>query len=152
MYKVKMDGQTLYYPGDKEAVLTNPTLNLQTGYAGTFEFLVPPNNPLYDKIKNRSSMVSVFRDTTEIFYGEVRKQPKIDRYRNKNVYCAGAMSFLADSIQPQAEYHDMTPRQMLETFLDIHNNQVEDRKKIYLGKVTITDANDSLYRYTLRTH
>nr|DAJ02042.1 MAG TPA: hypothetical protein [Caudoviricetes sp.] len=28
-----MDGQTLYYPGDKEAVLTNPTLNLQTGYA-----------------------------------------------------------------------------------------------------------------------
>ena len=96
-----MDGQTLYYPGDKEAVLTNPTLNLQTGYAGTFEFSVPPNNPLYDKIKNRSSMVSVFRDTTEIFYGEVRKQPKIDRYRNKNVYCAGAMSFLADSIQPQ---------------------------------------------------
>ena len=148
MYKVKMDGQTLYYPGDKEAVLTNPTLNLQTGYAGTFEFLVPPNNPLYDKIKNRSSMVSVFRDTTELFYGEVRKQPKVDRYRNKNVYCAGAMSFLADSIQPQAEYHDMTPRQMLETFLDIHNNQVEDRKKIYLGKVTITDANDSLYRYT----
>lgn len=148
MYKVKMDGQTLYYPGDKEAVLTNPTLNLQTGYAGTFEFSVPPNNPLYDKIKNRSSMVSVFRDTTELFYGEVRKQPKVDRYRNKNVYCAGAMSFLADSIQPQAEYHDMTPRQMLETFLDIHNNQVEDRKKIYLGKVTITDANDSLYRYT----
>ena len=148
MYKVKMDGQTLYYPGDKEAVLTNPTLNLQTGYAGTFEFSVPPNNPQYDNIKNRSSMVSVFRDTTEIFYGEVRKQPKVDRYRNKNVYCAGAMSFLADSIQPQAEYHDMTPRQMLETFLDIHNNQVEDRKKIYLGKVTITDANDSLYRYT----
>lgn len=148
MYKVKMDGQTLYYPGDKEAVLTGPTVTLQTGYAGTFEFTVPPNNPLYDKIKNRSSMVSVFRDTTEIFYGEVRKQPKVDRYKNKNVYCAGAMSFLSDSIQPQAEYHDMTPRQMLETFLDIHNNQVEDRKKIYLGKVTITDANDSIFRYT----
>lgn len=148
MYKVKMDGQTLYYPGDKEAVLTNPTLNLQTGYAGTFEFAVPPNNPLYNSIKNRSSMVSVSRDTTEIFYGEVRKQPKVDRYKNKNVYCAGAMSFLADSIQPQAEYHDMSPRQMLGSFLDIHNNQVDDRKKIYLGIVTITDANDSLYRYT----
>lgn len=148
MYKVKMDGQTLYYPGDKEAVLTDPTLNLQTGYAGTFEFTVPPINPQYDNIKNRSSMVSVFRDTKEIFYGEVRKQPKVDRYKNKNVYCAGAMSFLSDSIQPQAEYHDMTPIQMLETFLDIHNSQVEDRKKIYLGKVSITDANDSLYRYT----
>lgn len=148
MYKVKMDGQTLYYPGDKEAVLTDPILNLQTGYAGTFEFTVPPINPQYDNIKNRSSMVSVFRDTKEIFYGEVRKQPKVDRHKNKNVYCAGAMSFLSDSIQPQAEYHDMTPTQMLEMFLDIHNSQVEDRKKIYLGKVSITDANDSLYRYT----
>lgn len=143
-----MDGQTLYYPGDDEAVLTNPTVKLQAGYAGTFECAVPPINPLYKKIKNRSSMVSVFRDTTEIFYGEVRKQPKIDRYKNKNVYCAGAMSFLADSIQPQAEYNGMTPRQMLGTFLDIHNSQVEDRKKVYLGKVSITDANDSIYRYT----
>ena len=148
MYKVKMDGQVLYYPGDKEAVLTAPTVNLQTGYAGTFEFTVPPINPLYDKIQNRRSMVSVFRDSTEIFYGEVRKQPKVDRYKNKSVYCAGAMSFLSDSLQPQAEYHDMTPEQMLGAFLDIHNSQVEDRKKIYLGIVTITDPNDSLYRYT----
>ena len=148
MYKVKMDGQVLYYPGDKEAVLTNPTIKLQTGYAGTFEFTVPAINPLYDRIENRRSMVSVFRDSTEIFYGEVRKRPKVDRYKNKGVYCAGAMSFLSDSIQPQAEYHDMSPRQLLGTFLDIHNSQVEDRKKIYLGIVTITDANDSLYRFT----
>lgn len=148
MYKVKMDGRTLYYPGDKEAVLTAPTVRLQTGYAGTFEFTVPMNNPLYDQIQNRRSMVSVYRDSTEIFYGEVRKQPKTDRYKNKSVYCAGAMSFLSDSIQPQAEYHDMSPRQMLETFLNIHNSQVEDRKKIYVGIVTITDSNDSLYRYT----
>ena len=143
-----MDGRTLYYPGDKEAVLTAPTVRLQTGYAGTFEFTVPMNNPLYDQIQNRRSMVSVYRDSTEIFYGEVRKQPKIDRYKNKSVYCAGAMSFLSDSIQPQAEYHDMSPRQMLETFLNFHNSQVEDRKKIYVGIVTITDSNDSLYRYT----
>ena len=78
MYKVKMDGQVLYYPGDKEAVLTAPAVNLQTGYAGTFEFAVPPINPLYDKIQNRRSMVSVFRDSKEIFYGEVRKRPKVD--------------------------------------------------------------------------
>lgn len=148
MYKVKMDGQVLYYPGDKEAVLINPVVKLQTGYAGQFEFTVPAINPLYDKIRNRHSMVSVFRDSTEIFYGEVRKRPKVDRYKNKSVYCAGAMSFLSDSIQPQAEYHEMSPRQMLGSFLDIHNSQVEERKKIYLGIVTITDANDSLYRYT----
>ena len=67
MYKVKMDGQTLYYPGDKEAVLTNSVLNLHVGYAGTFESTIPPNNPLYNRIKNRNSMVSVFRDSKEIY-------------------------------------------------------------------------------------
>ena len=68
MYKVKMDGQIPYYPGDKEAVLVNPILNLQAGYAGTFESTIPPNNPLYSKIRNRNSMVSVFQDSKEIFY------------------------------------------------------------------------------------
>ncbi len=150
MYKVKMDGRVLYYPGDEEAALINPVLKLQTGYAGTFEFTVPPVNPLYDEIRNRSSMVSVFRDNKEIFYGEVRKMPKKDRYKNKSVYCAGAMSFLADTIQPQAEYHNLTPRQMLETWLNEHNSQVEARKRIYVGIVTIHDANDSLYRFTNR--
>lgn len=150
MYKVKLDGKVLYYPGDKEAVLINPVLKLQTGYAGAFDFTVPPVNPLYDEIRNRGSMVSVFRDHTEIFYGEVRKIPKKDRYNNKSVYCAGAMSFLADSIQPQAEYHNLTPRQMLETWLNIHNSQVEARKRIYVGIVTIHDPNDSLYRLTNR--
>lgn len=150
MYKVKMDGRVLYYPGDKEAVLINPVLKLQTGYAGTFEFTIPPINPLYGEIRNRGSMVSVFRDHTEIFYGEVRKIPKKDRHKNKSVYCAGAMSFLADSIQPQAEYHNLTPRQMLETWLNIHNSQVEERKRIHVGIVTIHDTNDSLYRLTNR--
>lgn len=150
MYKVKMDGKVLYYPGDKEAALINPVLKLQTGYAGSFEFTIPPVNPLYDEIQNRSSMVSVFKDRKEIFFGEVRKMPKKDRYKNKNVYCAGAMSFLADSVQPQAEYHNLTPRQMLETWLNEHNSQVEARKRIYIGIVTIHDANDSLYRYTNR--
>ena len=46
---------------------------------------VPPDNPLYDRICCRKSMVSVFRNNREIFYGEVRKVPNIDRYRNKQI-------------------------------------------------------------------
>ncbi len=150
MYKVKMDGRTLYYPGDKEATLINPVIKLMTGYAGSFEFTIPPKNPEYIRVRNRQSMVTVYRDGKEIFYGEVRKQPKKDRYNNLQVYCAGAMSFLADSIQPQMEYHDMSPRAMLSVFLDNHNGQVEEKKKIYIGMVTVTDSNNSLYRYTNR--
>ena len=53
-----------------------------------------------------------------------------------------------DSIQPQAVYHDKTSRELLETWLNIHNSQVEDKKKFYVGIVTVHDSNDSLYRFT----
>ena len=148
MYKVKLDGYVLYHADHPSAMLTDPVLELEPGYAGVFTATVPPDNPLYDRICCRKSMVSVFRNDREIFYGEVRKVPNIDRYRNKQIYCTGALSFLADSIQPQAEYHDISPAALLGKMLEIHNSQVEPRKQIKLGYVSITDPNNSLFRCT----
>lgn len=149
MYKIKLDGKILYYPGDREATVINPELDLQTGYAGELTLKVPALNPLYNDIHNRKSMISVYRDKTEIFYGEVRTREK-DRFKNQPIKATGALSFLADTILPQQEWHDMSPREMLDAWLQLHNNQVEDRKKIYIGVVTIHDSNDSLYRITDR--
>lgn len=149
MYKIKLDGKILYYPGDREAEVINPELDLQTGYAGELTLKVPALNPLYNDIHNRKSMISVYRDKTEIFYGEVRTREK-DRFKNQPIKATGALSFLADTILPQQEWHDMSPREMLDAWLQLHNNQVEDRKKIYIGVVTIHDSNDSLYRITDR--
>ena len=149
MYKIKLDGKILYYPGDRQAVVINPELDLQTGYAGELTLKVPVLNPLYNDIHNRKSMISVYRDKTEIFYGEVRTREK-DRFKNQPIKVTGALSFLADTILPQQEWHDMSPREMLDAWLQLHNNQVEDRKKIYIGVVTIHDSNDSLYRITDR--
>lgn len=149
MYKIKLDGKILYYPGDRQAVVINPELDLQTGYAGELTLKVPVLNPLYNDIHNRKSMISVYRDKTEIFYGEVRTREK-DRFKNQPIKATGALSFLADTILPQQEWHDMSPREMLDAWLQLHNNQVEDRKKIYIGVVTIHDSNDSLYRITDR--
>ena len=142
-----MDGNTIYYPGDEKAVLISSTLNLELNTAGTLIFICPPKNPYYEKIYNRKSIVSVYRDEREIFIGEVREQTK-DLRGNKKVQCVGLLSYLADSIQPQREYHDQTPYQLLSKFLEIHNEKVDERKRIKLGRVTITDPNDSLYRYT----
>lgn len=149
MYKIKLDGKILYYPGDRQAAVINPELDLQTGYAGELTLKVPVLNPLYNDIHNRKSMISVYRDKTEIFYGEVRTREK-DRFKNQPIKVTGALSFLADTILPQQEWHDMSPREMLDAWLQLHNKQVEDRKKIYIGVVTIHDSNDSLYRITDR--
>lgn len=149
MYEIYIDGRILDYPGDKVNCVTDPELKLALNDSGYIQFDVPPGNPEFNNILSRNSEITVLKDGAEIFFGEVRDIEK-DSYNIKNVYSVGELSFLYDSIQPPAEYHDLSPRQMLETWLNIHNSQVEDRKKFYVGIVTVHDSNDSLYRYTNR--
>lgn len=147
MYKIVLDDHTIYYPGDDKAILENALLNLELNTAGTLEFICPSKNPYYEQLYNRKSIVSVYREEKEIFIGEVREQTK-DLRGDKKVQCVGLLSYLADSVQPQMEYHNQTPYQLLSKFLKIHNEQVDEKKKIALGRVTVTDPNDSLYRFT----
>lgn len=144
-----MDEKVLGYAGDDVNVIIEPELNLLLNDAGSFEFLVPSTNPEYENIQNRQSMVQILKDGKEIFYGEIRQCQK-DMDNIKECCAIGELAFLHDSIQPQAEFHNMTARQMLETWLNEHNSQVEERKRFYVGIVSIHDKNDSLYRYTNR--
>lgn len=147
MYRVYLDGRILYYPGDEEAIIADSVLNQAVNDSGTFTFSLPEDNPEYENIQARISMLQVTKDDKEIFYGEVRSIDK-DIDKIKQVYAVGELAFLFDSVQPQAVYHDLSPRQMLETWLNIHNSQVEEKKRFYVGIVTVHDSNDSLYRYT----
>ena len=149
MYTVYVDGKILDYPGDEINCIQDSELKLLLNDAGSFEFDITDKNPEYGQLENRVSMIQVMKDDKEIFYGEVRQSGK-ESYNIKNVFALGELAFLHDSIQPQAEYHDLTTRQILETWLNIHNSQVEERKRFYVGIVTIHDTNDSLYRYTNR--
>lgn len=147
MYQVLIDGRDLFYPGDEEYTVSDAVAKLQLNDSGTFECDVPVINPEYGNIKNRISMIQVLKDGKEIFYGEVRESDK-DFYGTKQVYAVGELAFLFDSIQPQAKYQNMTSRQLLETWLNNHNSQVEDKKKFCVGMVTVHDSNDSMYRFT----
>ena len=149
IYEVLLDGKTLYFPNDKEAVICDATLTQALNDAGTFEFTVPCTNPLYSKIENRVSMVQVLKDGNEIFNGQVRECSEVLK-GEKEVKCVGELAFLYDSIQPQAKYQNQTPLQFFTNLLTIHNNQVEKEKQFEVGIVTVKDSNDSIYRFTNR--
>lgn len=149
MYRVYLDGRILYYPGDEEAIIADSILSQAVNDSGTFTFSLPEDNPEYVNIQARISMLQIVKDDKEIFYGEVRSIDK-DVDKIKQVYAVGELAFLFDSVQPQAKYQDLSPRQMLETWLNIHNSQVEEKKRFYVGIVTVHDSNDSLYRFTNR--
>ena len=147
MYEILMDGRHLWYPGDKECVVFSPTLTESLNDAGYLEFKIPPDNPLYSRILERISMIQVLKDGSEVFYGMV-KETSVNFRREKNVYAVGILSFLADSIQPQKKFQDVTPYAFINELVQKHNEQVEERKRFEVGAVTVRDSNDSIYRYT----
>jgi phage minor structural protein len=148
IYKVFCDNKLIYTTGvDSDLILINPSVTVEINKSGSFEFTIPPTHPSYDKIQKLVSEISVYSDDELIFCGRPT-EVSIDFWNRKKIHCEGELSYLTDSIQRPAEYHNMTVRGYLETLIEIHNGQVGEDKQFQVGRVTVTDTNDSIYRYT----
>ena len=147
MYTVRLDDKKIYDARIDDLKLIEPVIELEENNAGSFSFTIQDNHPSYDDIKRRKSIIKVYEDDEIIFAGMVYEIEE-DFYKNKKVYCEGELSYLNDTIQRPAEYHDMTVRGLLETYIENHNAQVEPEKQFKLGMVTVKDPNDSIYCYT----
>lgn len=147
MYKVKVDGNTIYNPASSDLVIIDPKLTLEVNNAGEFDFVMPPTHPFYGSVERLSSVVTVEEDGSTIFEGRVTEE-KTDFWKRKSYHCEGCLAYLKDTKQPPAEYHNLTVRQYLGILLNIHNSKVTADKQFELGAVTVTDSNNSLYRYT----
>lgn len=147
IYEVFVDEKPLFYPNDEEAVIYNSKLEEALNDAGTFTCTVPKSNPLFDEIYPRVSMVQILRDGKEIWCGQVRTYEE-EFEGEKELSCVGELAFLLDSVQPQDRFQNQTPAQFFNHLLAVHNSKVEDNKKFEPGIVTVTDPNNSIYRYT----
>ena len=147
MYTVRLDDKKIYDARIDDLKLIEPVIELEENNAGSFSFTIQDSHPSYDDIKRRKSIIKVYEDDEIIFAGMVYEIEE-DFYKNKKVYCEGELSYLNDTIQRPAEYHDMTVRGLLETYIENHNAQVEPEKQFKLGMVTVKDPNNSIYCYT----
>lgn len=149
MYSIYADGTCIYNDLSvlDECKLIDPTLTMEDNAAGSLEMTLPPANVGYSLVKHMSTEIVVKKNDKEIWSGRVSSEEK-DFYNQRSLYCEGELAYLNDSTQPQAEYHDITVRQFLETLLNVHNSKVGKDKQFKVGIVTVTDSNDSLYRYT----
>ena len=147
MIEIYADNQVLYRSGSNRFVLTNPTLTRELNKCGTLKFDIAPNHPYYNSITKLKTNIDIYQNGSWLWSGRVLKDTaKINMV--KSVECEGELNFLCDTIQRPCEYHNMTVRGYLETLINIHNSQVLDDRKFIVGNVTVTDPNDSLYRYT----
>ncbi len=147
MYEILIDGNCLYYPGDKINTVTQAEIEEALNDSGCLYVTVPPDNPCYEKIRTRDSIITVYKNNKEIWCGQVREISKNIK-KEKKVYAVGELAFLADSIQPQKRYQKQTPLQFFTALINEHNLQVEEKKRFQVGIVTVEDSNNSIYRYT----
>lgn len=144
---------TLHDPLSDDLRIYNDQLETETNKPGSFKFTVAYDHPYLDKIVGLSSDIRVYDGTEEIWRGRPIDDGE-DLYRARTFKCEGELAFLYDSIQPRRELHDITPLAFLTLLINEHNAQVQGKgpidKTFRVGTITVTDSNDSLYRYTNR--
>ena len=119
----------------------------------SFTFTIYPNNPGYAKVYPYKSKITVYNTLTGKyeFIGRVLT-PSASMDENgvacKEYVCECELAYLCDSQQRHGEYHNYTPKQYLEALIAVHNAGVEESKHFAVGNVTVTDPNNSIYRYS----
>lgn len=152
MYTIKayVDGKEYTIHDARVKVLTvggNPYFEIGDNINGSATFKVFPTHPYYDKVKKLTTDIVIYRDDESEFYGRVLYDDE-DFSGTKKVFVEGELAFLCDSIQRPKVYHNISVKAYVQDLIDIHNAQVEERKQFVVGRVTVKDSNDSLYRYS----
>lgn len=127
-----------------EYVIGSPVLTEKVGKAGSFKFDIAVTHPEYGAVIPYRTYITVFKNDVEYWHGRVIDAEE-DFYRTKSVVCEGDLAFLNDSIIPVYQYSGDIPA-YIDHVLGMHNSQVESAKRIYRGRVEVTDPNGYLAR------
>lgn len=147
IYTAEIDGKSILDPSN-DITLGSPVLELADNTAGSFSFDVYRDNPLYETIADRGQQViTVKRDSSDLWKGRILStETGFDG--TISVTAEGELGYLDDTIQRPAEYHNETVRSFLTKLINAHNSKAGSDKQFTVGAVTVTDSNNSLYRYT----
>lgn len=149
MYEIRLaDGSPIFVQNDPDYAAFDIECSHAKGDAGYIRFTMPKTNPAWGTLKTRQSLLEFRLGKESLGFFEVRELTH-DIQFDETVYAVGELAWLYDSIQPQAEFHNITPRWFLTALLNVHNAQCPDHQ-FMVGTVDVTDSNDSLYRYTNR--
>lgn len=142
-YKLYVDGE-LFFANDwneKEYRLVSPKIKLELNKAGSVEFTILPTHPFYNAFSQMKSIVTAYRDDRLIFDGRVLSDDT-DNYKQRRVYCEGALAYLVDSVLPPCK-GTRTAEEHYRLIINAHNEQVEPEKRFSPGIVSIDQKSES---------
>lgn len=137
MYVIYADEKVLYAPhlSREGCGVFNPKLTLELNKAGSLEFLMPPNNVLYNDLAKLKTIITVFQNDDELFRGRILNDEK-DFYNQKRTYCEGELAFLLDSKQRPYSFEGSIEN-LFKQYIANHNSRVEAAKRFTVGNVTV---------------
>lgn len=135
IYKVYCDNHLLYSTKLDTLQIFSPTLEVELNKTGSFKFTVQADHPYYGLIRRMKSIITVYRDETLLFRGRVLEE-ETGWHNAKTCTCEGDMGFLLDSVLRPFSYSG-TAADFLSYVLTLHNAQVDERKQIQPGNVTV---------------
>lgn len=117
-----------------------------------FTFSINMLNPAWGKLRPLHTLIKIIdaKSGQTVFNGRVLKPTKAMSDAgafSESYVCESRLAYLQDTNQRHAELHNISVRDFFAKILETHNRQVEPYKQFKTGEVTVTDNNDSLYRY-----
>ncbi|MBO7450990.1 MAG: hypothetical protein J6U54_11555 [Clostridiales bacterium] len=127
---------------NKERAFIDPTVSVEMGKAGSFEFSISPKNPYYNSWKQMKTILRVVYDGSTIFRGRVLTISKNDITGVKKIHCEGDLAYLLDSQHTPVKQEKrpvISIFNYLEQLIAGHNDQMlidgEQDKTYALGEV-----------------
>lgn len=160
MYTVTFRGFTLYDPRLDDYIIRDPDVRLAVGEPGSVAFTIDDDHPNSGALTKLSGTLELRQDESIIYRGRIIRDEK-NFYNSRRVETEGLLAALNDSVIPPFSFPEdvlsdegyVTASQtgnvvafMLGWFLNQHNAQVDDDRKILLGTVTVTDQNNYISR------
>lgn len=145
-------GIVIHSPFPNRVKLSSGKIKLLLKSISNGSITINLSNSGWGKIKPLVTLIRVqdIKRNKTIFKGRVLKP--IQTMTSKGMFSIeyaveSEMAYLSDSNQRFGEYHNISVRDFFTVMIDNHNRQVEPHKQFKVGNVTVTDSNDSLYRY-----
>ncbi|CAK1236211.1 GH25 family lysozyme [Fructobacillus fructosus] len=144
-------GEVLHEPRNYGNKAISGDLDMQFNGVSTASFTLTMQNSLYRQSEAIANLVKVIDTNTGkvIFDGRVVKiDGSFSGSHTQTLQCEDCLAYLHDSTQVYRKVQNTSIRDFLQMIVDEHNRQVEPYKRFQLGRVTVVNSTDNVYRYT----
>ena len=140
LFRVYVDDTLFYHPKLSKLAITEARVSEDAQSIDSMKLSAPFHHPYISSIRPMASIIVWKLDEEVVFEGRALDAGS-DFYNSHSWTCESCLAYLKDSLQPPFEYSGPL-RGLLEQFLRVHNETVEEQKQFSLGRVTVTDDND----------